>query len=124
MNIMFEQDYVMRMIKDLVKFFAKVLLNKETITYELSDNEKYAQSDDLHKELLSLVMIGKINEAENLLFERLDSKDMKYMELALDFYQRFNNLDDEFLEKNNFSREEIEEGLRGIAKQFGISMYK
>lgn len=123
-DIMFEQDYVMRMIKDLVKFLAKILFNRDTIAYELSDNEKYTQSDDLHKELLSLIMIGKLNEAENLLFERFDPKDKRYLELALDFYQRLNNLDDEFLEKNNFPREEIEEGLREIAKQFGISTYK
>lgn len=121
---MFEQDYVMRMIKDLVKFLAKVLFNKDTIAYELFDNEEYTQSDDLHKELLSLIMIGKLNEAENLLFEGLDPKDKRFMELAIDFYQRLNNLDDEFLERNNFHREEIEEGLKAIAKEFGVRIYK
>lgn len=121
---MFEQDYIMRMIKDLVKFLAKILFGKDTINYELPDDGRYTENDNLHKKLISLINIGKINEAEDLLFEKLDPKDKKYMELALDFYQRLNNLDGEFLKSNNFSRGEIEEGLRDIAKKFGILTYK
>ena len=44
--------------------------------------------------------------------------------VAIDFYQRLNNLNNEFLQANNFSREEIEEGLRDIAKRSGIQIYK
>ncbi len=63
---------------------------------------------------------GKINEAENLLFENLDTDNKRYMELALDFYERLNNFEDDFLEENNFSREEIEEGLKEIFKKFKV----
>lgn len=86
--------------------------------------EKYTQTDYLHKQLLSLINQGKINEAENMLYEELGPKNKKYIELALDFYGRLNNLDDEFLEKNNFPREEIEQGLKAVAKEFGVSIGK
>lgn len=119
---MFEQDYIMRLIEELIRFLAKVFLNKETVTYELSHEEKYTQIDNLHKQLLNLIKQGKINEAENMLYERMDLKDKKYVELTLDFYERLNNLDDEFLEKSNFSRKEIEQGLKEIAKELGISV--
>lgn len=121
-NIMFEQDYVMRMIKSLVKFLAKTLLKKDSTTYELSDEERYTKTDYLHKQIVRMIEQGKINEAENLLYEKIDSKNEKYIELALDFYERLNNLDDEFLEKSNFPRAEIELGLKDIAKEFGISI--
>ncbi|MFD3156314.1 DUF6483 family protein [Haloimpatiens sp. FM7330] len=119
---MYEQDYVMKIVKSLVKFLAKISLNKDTSTYELPAQEKYTKIDYLHKQLLNLIKQGKINEAENLLYAELDSKNKKYMELALDFYDRLNNFDDEFLEKNNFSRKEIEQGLKSIAKKFKISI--
>jgi hypothetical protein len=35
-----------------------------------------------------------------------------------------NELDDDFLSKNDFSREEIESGLAEIQKMFGITLTK
>lgn len=121
---MFEQDYMMRMIKNWGSFLAKVILNKDSVIYELPDKENHTQTDYLHKQLLNLINQGKINEAENLLYEELDCKNKRYAELALDFYERLNNLDDEFLEKYNFPKEKIGLGLKAIAKEFGISIYK
>lgn len=111
----------MRLIRELVKFIARVFLNKNEIKYKLPV-ENYSETDYLHKQLFSMIAEGKINEAENLLFEKLDINNKQYLELALDFYNRLNYLDDEFLEENNFTRLEIEEGLKSIAKEFGIPL--
>ena len=121
---MYEQDYIMRMINNLVKFLSKIIFNKEIPVYETSQKKDYAQSDDLHKNLLSLLSDGKINEAEDMLFEDFNPKDNKDLMVALDFYNRLNNMDDEYLKANDFSREEIEQGLRDIAKRTGISTYE
>ncbi len=124
MDFMYEKDYLMRMVKNLVSFLAKSFLDKDIVIYELPEKEKYTQTDHIYNQLLSLIDQGRINEAENLLHEELDCKDKRHMELALDFYERLNKLDDEFLEKNDFSREEIEQGLKAIAKEFGILIYE
>lgn len=116
---MYEQDYIMRQIRDLVRFLAKVFLNKDVAIYEFPDTGEYTDTDYLHKELLFLLSQGKINEAENLLFENLDSGNKRYMELALDFYERLNNFSDDYLEENNFTRKEIEEGLEELTKRWG-----
>ena len=121
---MYEQDYIMRMINNLVKFLSKIVFNKEIPVYETSQKKDYAQSDDLHKNLLSLLSDGKINEAEDMLFEDFNPKDNKDLMVALDFYNRLNNMDDEYLKANDFSREEIEQGLRDIAKRTGIATYE
>lgn len=113
---------MMRIIKDLVRFLAKIFLNKDTALYETYDEKNYTQTDRLHKMLLDLINQGKINEAENLLFEKLDPDNKRYIELALDFYSRLSRLEDDFLEKNNFSREEIEQGLRAVAKELGTPL--
>jgi len=110
----------MRLIKDLVRALAKILLNKDTVTYKLTDESNYTKTNLLHIKLLELIKQGNLNEAENLLFEELDTKNKKYIELALDFYDRLSELDNDFLERNNFSKEEVEQGLKAIAKEMGI----
>lgn len=120
---MFEQDYIMRMIKDMVKILAKIVLDKETVSYELHDGAEYKQADDLYKNLIEMLNKGKINEAEDLLFEEFNVQDKTYFELALDFYLHINMLDDDFLEANNYSREEVEEGIQAISKEFGVSIW-
>ena len=120
---MYQQDYIMRLIKEMINFLAKIYLHiddKDEVYYDLLYENKNSQTDYLHKELLKLIQLGKINEAENLLFEKLDKSNKKHIELALDFYNRLNNLDNDFLKKNNFSREEIADGLKDIAKEFGL----
>jgi len=63
----------------------------------------------------------KINEAENLLFEMLDSDNNDHFVLAIDFYKRLNSLSDNDLEQADFSREEIIKGLGEVCSIFGYS---
>ncbi|NLY67115.1 MAG: hypothetical protein GX069_06095 [Tissierellia bacterium] len=119
---MYEQDYIIRLVRNMVKIIAKAFLGKEGAKYEITDEQNLTQTDLLHRRLLHLLKEGKINEAENMLFEEVDTNDIKYLELALDFYNRLNEMDDEFLENNNFSRKEVEEGLKDLLKEFGISI--
>lgn len=117
---MFEQDYLMKIIKNLVSLLAKAFFGKDDITYEISDDKEYKEADDLHKKLIVLIDIEEINEAENLLFKKLKTDDRRYMELSIDFYKRLNDTDDKFLERNNFSRIEIKDGLKEVARKFGM----
>jgi len=119
---MYEQDYIMRLVRDLVRFIARTFLHKDDVEYNVLDEENLSQSDLLHKQIIVLLKQGRINEAENMLFEELDVENAKYLELAIDFYNRLNEMDDEFLEDNNFSRQEVEEGLKEVIKRFGITI--
>lgn len=121
---MYEQDYIMRKISNIIKFLKTIIFGEDSSNYELSKNQENKQSDNLHKILIELIAFGKVNEAENLLFENFDSKDNRQVLLALDFYERLNKLDDDFLQQNNFSKEEIEDGLKEIARKVGIPIYK
>lgn len=119
---MFEQDYIMTLVRDLVRFIARVILKKDIVDYEIKDTKNLMETDILHRELINLLSKGKINEAENLLFDSIDTDNIKYLEVAIDFYNRLNELDDDFLEENDFSRKEIEDGLKTVAKEFGIPL--
>lgn len=119
---MVEQDFLMRMIKDSVKFLGKILLGKDAVSFELAKEGEFTKVDELYVRLHTLITSGEINEAENLLWESLDKSSDRYKELALDFYQELAELDSGYLEEHDFSKEEVQEGLRTMAQEFGITM--
>lgn len=116
----FEQDYIMRLIKQMVAALISVILGKENKTYELPLEDQYKSSEGLLRELLTMVNEGKINEAENLLYEKLEQDNKKDIENAILFYSYINELDNDFLEKCNYSRDEIEMGLKEVVKKAGM----
>jgi hypothetical protein len=116
----FEQDYLMRLIKEMVKAILKSFFNIDTdspTSELLEDSEEKAALDTL----LGMVDDGKINEAENEIYELTESLDQNYLEVALLFYSYLNDQSDEFLEDNNFSRDEVKEGLETIVSQYGLN---
>lgn len=52
----------------------------------------------------------------------LESGDAKYLEIAVDFYNRLNDFSDAQLINANFSRKEIEEGLHTITTKYQIPL--
>ena len=119
---MFQDDWVMRQIESIVNFLTVAVLNKKSPDFEISETEKKDSAYRLHQTLLKLIRENQINEAENLLFERMNSRDRRYLELAVDFYSRLNALDDDTLERCDFSRGEISDGLKEIADRVGIPL--
>jgi len=116
----FEQDYVMRLIKEMVRAILKLLFNidTESPTVELLENKE--EKETLEK-LLDMVDAGCINEAENSLYDLFSNKETNSLEIALLFYSYLNDKADEFLEENDFSREEIKLGLENVADSVGLS---
>jgi hypothetical protein len=116
----FEQDYVMRFIKEMVRTILKLLFNIDTdspTSELLEDSEEKTTLDTL----LHMVDNGKVNEAENEIYEMTENLDQNYLEVALLFYSYLNDKSDEFLEDNNFSRDEVKEGLETIVSRYGLN---
>lgn len=108
---MFEQDYIMRAIKDIAKMLAKIIFNKEAKSDVSELLETEAEQETLEK-LRQMIDEGEINEAENLLFELTEESENSGLPIALAFYSYLNEKDDEFLLENNYSRKEIMDGLK------------
>lgn len=119
MNI--KEDWLMRQVEGTANITAKIIFNKDSPTYDMTEAYLHADADHLHKFLMNLIADSKINEAENLLFESIDTFDSNYLLLALDFYARLNEYDDHYLKQYNFSRDEIDEGLMEVKKLFGFN---
>lgn len=116
---MFEQDYVMRLIKEMVSAILKLLFNIDTDSpsAELLEDAKEQQTLD---ELLDMVDNGFINEAENKIYEITEEGKKTDLEMALLFYSYLNDKSDEFLEAHNYGRDEIKAGLKDITVRYGV----
>ncbi len=117
---MFEQDYIMRLIKEIVRTILKLLFNIDTDN-PTADLLKNKEEQNILNSLLDMIDEGNINEAENRIFEMTTHGDRRYLEIALLFYSYLNDKDDAFLQEHNFSREEIQLGLKDLVSRYGIT---
>ncbi len=63
----------------------------------------------------TMVAEGKINEAEDLLFENIKAHPRaEYLKLALDFYARLAEMDEAELKRYDFSLQEVSDGLSEV----------
>lgn len=116
---MFEQDYIMRQIHQILKVLVKVLFNidSETITSALiRDTETKETADYLLKEIDR----GNINEAENNLSCLTENKTLNSLLTGIVFYSHLNEKDDDYLENNDFSRDEVEDGIKNLLSEYGL----
>lgn len=114
--MLYEKDYIMRLIHEIVRTLVKLVFGIDEEKEEVLIAA--GEVSERLKGLLELAEEGKINQAENLLFENLDCNDMEQLKMGLLFYQRINEYSDEYLEENNYSREEIKQGIEMLLKAF------
>ena len=119
---MFTDDYSMRQIEMLSRSIAKVVFDKDTNTVDLIRQDDVGGSlSEKEEGMLSKIQDLDINGAENDLYEMLEEGlTPGKLKLALWFYTQLRSLSDEALEKADFSREEIDEGLEGVFKMYHI----
>lgn len=114
---MVKQDYLMRLIHEMVRTIIKLIFNIDEKTVDIEQELK--ETSDLYIRLVRLADAGKINEAENLLYEQLENVQPEYLKAALGFYDHLNDYTEEFLDKADFSREEIKSGLVSVLRMYG-----
>ncbi|MEL7610708.1 MAG: DUF6483 family protein [Bacillota bacterium] len=120
---MIEHDWFMRQIQMLVQFVARLVFGKDAIEYVVHDRDHPTASDLIHAELLRLIERNEFCKAEDYLFANFSPDNEEHLKIALDFYQRLDQFDDDILEKNSFPREEIAQGLRELLNRSRLSAY-
>lgn len=117
---MVEQDYIMRLIKESVRMLMKLLFNIDTVSPAIEQLESLERRS-IYNGLQDKLDDGAINEAEEELFEGLDETNREDLKLAIMFYSYLNEKDDEFLAANQFSRQEIKDGLMDVLDRYGVT---
>lgn len=117
---MFQNDYILREIENLARFLTKVLHSERDDTSGLFDEfGNVTETGLLSHRLRSLILESRVNEAENLLFEQFGrNPNRAYLDAAVKFYSELGKMTDKALERAEFSRQEIAEGLSEIKEMF------
>ncbi len=116
---MVEQDYIMRLIHEMVRSMIKLIFDIDEEKPELVLSEE--TSRDNFNKYIALADEGKINEAENLLYRERDTENQECLKVALLFYSHINDFSDEKLEECNYSRVEIKDGIDDALQDFGYN---
>lgn len=120
---MLQDDYILRQIREMVRAVIKMLfqLDAPELTPEILDDQ---ETRETLEGLLELMEAGKIDEAENRLYDLTSGEgdeDRRNLEAGLLFYYALNGKSDDFLEEHDFSREEIMTGIQDLADRYGLS---
>jgi hypothetical protein len=116
-----EKDYIMRIIKEMVRILFSLMLGKKYVAVEMERDNGYEVSGRKLSELFELIDRGEINKAENLLLEYLDYSDKNSIAAAALFYQYLSEKGEEFLVDHDFSKEEVLDGIKRLMRQAGYS---
>lgn len=114
-----EKDYVMRMIKETARVIFSVIFGKTYVSVEMEKGNKYKVSGKALDDLWEMVDAGQINEAENLILEKIDYADKEEVMGAVLFYIYLSEKEDTFLEAHQYSKEEVLFGLKQLFERSG-----
>lgn len=117
---MFEEDYIMRQIREMVRMLLKLLFQMD-LEEDSEELLRGTKENEVLRELLEMVDDGRINEAENRVYELCEDGEMANLKVMLLFYDYLNGKSDEYLEECEFSREELKEDMRDLLAGFGLS---
>ena len=112
-----QKDYVMRIVHEWVRTLIKLIFNQDI---DKDDDDGISlEVMELCRKLLSMIDDGKINEAENILVDGLETGGQAYFEMALLFYEKLSGKTEEFLAEHDYSQEEVVDGLKYVVDYYG-----
>ena len=114
-----EKDYIMRMIKQLIRVLFSVILGREYTAIEMPQENKYEVSGKGLEEYLNMVNRGMITEAENEILQDADYSDKQNIAALVQFYEYIGDKDEAFLEEHDYSMAEVLDGLKRVAEESG-----
>lgn len=115
----FEKDYIMRLVREMVRMLLKLLFNVD-VERDMEEVIKEAESEEDLKELITMLDDGYINEAENELYELIGEGDRAYLKTALMFYYHLATKDESFLISHGYTMQEVKEGVDNLVEIYKI----
>ena len=82
-----EKDYIMRIIKEMVRVLFSLVFGKKYVSVEIEKENKYEVYGKKLQSFLDMIDSGQINEAENILLNNIDYTNKDEVMAAALFYQ-------------------------------------
>ena len=119
MNFEDEKDYVMRMIKEASRVLFSLLFGKQYTSVELEAENEFEVSGMRLDEVFAMIDRGNINEAENIVLDGIHYDNKNELAAAALFYQYLSEKKEAFLQENNYSMDEVLDGMEHIVQESG-----
>ena len=119
MNFEDEKDYLMRIIKEMVRILFSLMFGKQYVSVEQEIRNRYEISGKDLNDLIAMIDQGDINTAENILLSSIDYGNKNDIAFAALFYQYLSEKEEDFLIQCNYTREEVMEGMKDMAGKAG-----
>ena len=111
----YQQDWIMRQIEVVIKFIRSILGKSEVEHhFESSTN---SENELIKSKIENLIKYNRFDEAESIIFKKIDSDNNFDVRVAFWVFENVNSFSDIDLEKVNFSRTRILEGIRKVCQK-------
>lgn len=121
--MMYQSDYILRMIEDMAQFLRKAIEHVQTAEIEelVTEDGLIDETAFFEYRLNKLFYAGRYCDAEDLLLSRLKQADgLNFIHTALHFYQRLCTVEPEKLAADGYSQERITEGLKQLRALYPV----
>ena len=114
---MFEQDYIMRQIKEITAVMAKVLFGAKTdqsfyMLQEVERQKAFALIEKMHN--------GEVQEAVDEVNKLADNNTKENLMIGLEFYADLSDMDEKFFAEKGYSLVKAREDFESFAEKFGM----
>ena len=114
---MFEQDYIMRQIKEITAVMAKVLFGAKTdqsfyMLQEVERQKAFALIEKMHN--------GEVQDAVDDVNKLADDQTKENLMIGLEFYANLSDMDENFFAEKGYSLVKAKKDFRRFAEKFGM----
>ncbi len=117
-----EQDWIMRQIEILAAAIARLIFGGSGAPHEMREEDRDSGAALPEREAMALLRQGRLGEGEDALFRALDPDDREGLLFAAEFYREANHLTDKELAAQEFTREELWDGLREVMALYDVEL--
>jgi hypothetical protein len=114
---MYEEDFIMRQIREITAVIAKVLFGKKADSMTLMLHQRERQKVEF---LADKVKDGEIQDAVDELNRLADNNTKENLMVGLEFYNQLCELDEDFFIENGYSLVKAREDFESFAEKFGL----
>ena len=115
---MFEQDYIMRQIKEITAVMAKVLFNAKV-------EDSFVMLQEAEKQqvfnLVEMTRNGKLKDAVEEIDRLTDNNTKENLMIGLSFYNCLNDIPEYIFIENEYNSARLRRDFRKFVNKFGLS---
>ena len=114
---MFENDYIMRQIKELTAVIAKILFGAKSESMSLMLQQRERQKVEY---LVDRMKNGEIQDAVDEINNLADTNTKENLLIGLEFYSQLSDMDDDFFAEKGYNLVKARKSFEKFVEKFGL----